>query len=131
MTPPPAGDAQHAAYWEALDALVAASTLVVDRPRASAHPRFPAIIYPLDYGYLAGTRGGDGDGVDVWLGAAAKRSGRLRVTAVVLTVDLGKRDAEVKLLLNCNSAEAAHIRQFHNVHQQSATLLERPIQTET
>ena len=54
-------------FWRALDALVAGSEIVIDRPRGSAHPRYPDVIYPLDYGYLAGTRAADGDGIDVRL----------------------------------------------------------------
>ena len=29
-------------FWEALDRLVSASTIVIDRPKGSAHPRYPA-----------------------------------------------------------------------------------------
>jgi len=43
----------------------------IDRPRGTAHPRFPEFIYPLDYGYLEGPQGGDGNAVDVWRGALA------------------------------------------------------------
>jgi hypothetical protein len=64
LAPPEGGT-----FWRALDALVAASAVVVDRPRGSRHPRYPERTYPLDYGFLDGTRSGDGAGVDVWLGS--------------------------------------------------------------
>ena len=89
-------------FWHMLDRLVAECDLVVDRPRGAAHPRYPEARYPLDYGYLAGTQSGDGDGIDVWLGSLPER----RVTGVICTVDGTQRDAEVKVLLSCTPQEA-------------------------
>ncbi|HSJ56817.1 MAG TPA: inorganic pyrophosphatase [Anaerolineae bacterium] len=109
-------------FWTSLDRLVAEGQVVVDRPRGSAHPRYPALVYPLDYGYLAGTVAADGDGVDVWRGT---RHGA-GVTGVVCTVDLGKRDVELKILLECTADEARRIVDMHREGQQSAILLERP-----
>lgn len=53
------------AFWEALDVLLAGGEIVIDRPKGSAHPRYPHMIYPLDYGYLAGSASMDGGGIDV------------------------------------------------------------------
>jgi inorganic pyrophosphatase len=53
------------AFWLRLDELVAGCGLVIDRPKGSPHPRYPDFFYPLDYGYLDGTRSADGDGIDV------------------------------------------------------------------
>jgi inorganic pyrophosphatase len=58
----------HDAFWEALDTLVSSSKLVIDRPKGTHHPRFPEIIYPVDYGYLENTTSMDGHGIDVWCG---------------------------------------------------------------
>lgn len=33
-----------------------------------AYPCYPDLIYPIDYGYLAGTSAMDGGGIDVWCG---------------------------------------------------------------
>jgi len=55
-------------FWKRLDDLVATKRLVVDRPRGNHHPRYPEMVYPLDYGYLEGTSGGDGNELDVWRG---------------------------------------------------------------
>ncbi len=114
-----------APFWHALDALVASSSLVIDRRVGSAHPRYPDFVYPLDYGYLAGTSSGDGDGIDVWIGAGQA----LDVTGVVLTVDLLKRDAEVKLLLGCSPEEQQRVGAVHNKHSQLALVVSRPPET--
>ena len=56
-------------FWKALDTLAAESTVIIDRPKGSVHPKFADLIYPLDYGYLQGTASMDGEGVDIWLGS--------------------------------------------------------------
>lgn len=108
-------------FWRALDALIANSELRIDRPRGSPHPRFPDTIYPLDYGELVGTRSGDGDPLDVWIGSLPKR----RVSAVVVTLDLGKRDSEIQVLVGCTPDEARMILAFHRSGVQSTLLVER------
>lgn len=39
----------------------------VDRPLGSVHPKHPHIIYPVNYGYIPDTQGGDGEEMDVYL----------------------------------------------------------------
>ncbi len=109
-------------YWHALDTLVAGSEIVVDRPRGSAHPRFPAMIYPLDYGCLAGTRADDGSEMDCWIGSLPDR----RLTALVFTADLVKRDFEGKLLLGCTPEEMQTVLASYADGPMAAMLLERP-----
>ena len=110
------------AFWQALDRLISASDIVIDRPKGSAHPRFPSRIYPLDYGYLAGTASMDGDGIDLWRGTAPAQ----RLDAVVCTVDLMKRDSEIKLLIGCTEDEKAAVMRWHNdSDMMKAILIER------
>jgi inorganic pyrophosphatase len=101
---------QNPQFWLDLETLVSSSRVVIDRPKASAHPRYPDLIYPLDYGFLDGTSGGDGDGIDVWLGSAEARA----VTGVLATVDTEKRDSETKILLGCTDAQMLEIREWYN-----------------
>jgi inorganic pyrophosphatase len=113
-----------ATFWDAADEMVRSSRLVIDRPKGSAHPRFPETVYPLDYGYLDGTSGGDGEGIDVWLGF--ERNPEPSVTAIVSTFDLEDRDAEVKLLVDCSPEEAQVVLAFHNDGSMRALLVPRP-----
>lgn len=39
----------------------------MDRPIGSVHPKHPDIIYPVNYGYIPGVLGGDGEELDVYL----------------------------------------------------------------
>ena len=97
-------------FWEALDILLHSSEIIIDRPKGSAHPRFPHIIYEVDYGYLKNTSSADGSGIDVWLGSLADS----RIHAVICTVDLMKKDSEIKLLIGCTEEEIKKIYEFHN-----------------
>jgi inorganic pyrophosphatase len=108
-------------FWSKLDELVATGRIVVDRSAGTTHPRYPSYVYPLDYGYLEGTQGGDGDGVDVWIGSQPERI----VTAIVCAVDVEQLVAELKVLVGCTKQEAAAILGNHNVGSQSAVLVER------
>ena len=98
------------AFWKAIDSLVTASRVVIDRPKGSCHPRFPSLIYPLDYGYLEGTTSMDGGGIDIWVGSIRSQE----VVAALCTVDLKKRDSEVKILIGCTTDEMELVREFHN-----------------
>ncbi|MFZ6031332.1 MAG: inorganic pyrophosphatase [Chloroflexota bacterium] len=112
-----------AEFWQHLDALIAACPVVIDRPLGSAHPRYPTLVYPLDYGYLDGSTTVDGGGLDIWVGSCGERS----LTALALTVDLFKRDAEIKLLLGCSEAEQQVVLDFLNGHSMRAILVRRPV----
>lgn len=108
-------------FWLKLDQLVAASNLKIDRPKDTSHPRYPSFVYPLDYGYLENSRSGDGFDIDVWIGSLSSRT----VTAIICSVDLQKRDTEIKILLGCTSEENQTILDIHNIGSQSAILLVR------
>ena len=109
-------------FWNTLDALAQAHQIVIDRPRGSEHPRQPGMVYPLDYGYLAGTTAGDGDGIDVWLGSLPER----RMTGIACTADAHKRDLEIKLLLGCTAEEMGTVQRFLNSHGLGCVVISRP-----
>ena len=99
-------------FWKALDELVSNSEIVIDRPRGSAHPRFPNFIYKVDYGYLKNTSSMDGAGIDVWIG-----SGDKKIDAIMCVVDLMKRDSEIKILIGCTEEEKLEVYKTHNETQ--------------
>ena len=97
-------------FWKAIDALVSSGKIVIDRPKGSTHPRFPNIKYEVDYGYIESTTSMDGGGIDVWLGSLANK----KVNAIICTVDLMKKDSEIKLLIGCTEEEMNTVYAFHN-----------------
>ena len=96
-------------FWNALDDLIANSEIIIDRPKGMTHPKYPDFIYRVDYGYLKDTSSMDGAGIDVWVG-----SGEKQVDAIMCTVDLIKKDSEIKILIGCTEEEKAIICKTHN-----------------
>ena len=99
-------------FWDALDSLVNNSEIVIDRPKGTAHPKYPDFIYKVDYGYLKHTSSMDGAGIDVWVGSGMKQT-----DAIMCTVDLMKRDSEIKILIGCTEEEKQLVYQAHNESQ--------------
>lgn len=96
-------------FWQSLDALVNHSEIVIDRPKGTAHPKYPNFIYKVDYGYLKDTSSIDGAGIDVWVGSDKKQ-----VDAIMCIVDLLKRNSEIKILIGCTEEEKQLVYQTHN-----------------
>ena len=96
-------------FWGTLDSLVNNSEIVIDRPKGTAHPKYPNFIYKVDYGYLKNTSSMDGAGIDVWVG-----SGEKQIDAIMCIVDLMKRDSEIKILIGCTEEEKELVYQTHN-----------------
>ncbi len=89
-------------FWQHLQDLVNSSKIVIDRPKGSVHPGFPdSPPYPVDYGYLKGTCAIDGAEVDCFVGSLGLRN----VTGVMCTVDIMKKDCELKILIGCTQLE--------------------------
>jgi len=97
-------------FWQDMNELAKAGSIILDRPRGSVHPSYADLIYPLDYGYLENTSAGDGDGIDVWIGSKTEKT----LTGILCTFDRLKRDAEIKLLIGCTIEEIDTIRGFNS-----------------
>lgn len=90
--------------------LVRQSEIVIDRPKGSVHPKYPDFIYKVDYGYLKNTSSMDNNGIDVWVGTDEKKE----IDAIMCTVDLMKRDSEIKVLIGCAEQEKELVYNTHN-----------------
>ncbi len=97
-------------FWAALETLVKQSSIIIDRPKNSSHPKYLAMIYPADYGYLADTTSMDGGGIDIYRGISSSTE----ITGILCIVDLMKKDSEIKILLGCSKKEREEIYAFHN-----------------
>jgi len=108
-------------FWTYLDILASSSLIKIDRPRGSSHPCYQEMIYPLDYGYLESTSAGDSQGIDVWLGS----SGDDKINGILCSVDLQKKDVEIKLLVGCTDADLVNIQSFSNQGSMRVMLIQR------
>jgi inorganic pyrophosphatase len=95
-------------FWQAMTELAVDNPITLDRPKGTAHPRYPDLIYPLDYGYFENTSAGDDDGIDVWVGSLNDKT----LTGILCTFDRLKRDAEIKLLIGCTTEDVQTIQHF-------------------
>jgi inorganic pyrophosphatase len=109
-------------FWSRLDILLASKEICIDRPKGSVHPRFPELVYPLDYGYLKSTSGGDGNEIDIWRGSVSVG----KLIGIICTVDIKKNDSELKLIVGCTDSEVMIIERFHNNEYMSGIVVRRP-----
>ncbi len=108
--------------WSEWERLITIRGIEIDRPKGSAHPRYPDLIYPVDYGYLPETTGGDGAEIDIFAGDADTG-----LTGIFLTEDSLKGDREIKLLWNLAEDDVATIARLLNTGAMRATLIRRKL----
>lgn len=106
-------------FWRSMEQLIADSEIVIERAKGTRHPEHPQIVYPLDYGCLKGTSSSDDEEIDLFLGSDPAR----RLSGAFVTVDLLKRDCEIKLLIGCTDAEIGAINHFFNDYASMKGLL--------
>jgi inorganic pyrophosphatase len=112
--------------WDAWERLIVRAGITIDRPRHEPHPRYPQIIYPLDYGYVNGTRGTDGDALDLFVGTADTG-----LVGAILTTDYRQQDREAKLLYDCSPVDVYTAHGFINFDRrllEGLLVLRRPMQ---
>lgn len=112
----------NALFWQKLDTIFLSSTLTIERPKDSSHPKFKNLIYPVDYGSLGDTIGNDNAPIDVFCGEMKNKI----VQAIIVSADILKRDCKVKIVLGCSEEEIRSILLFLNqTESQKAVLLRR------
>jgi inorganic pyrophosphatase len=95
--------------WDALALTVATNGITLDRPRFSRHPEYTDIVYPIDYGYVNGTTGLDGQELDIFVGTAPTG-----LVGACFSTDRRKGDQELKLIYDCDAAEVYMVHGFLN-----------------
>ncbi len=119
-TPALDGGKMHDIDWAQWAATIREHGIVIERPRGSCHPRYPDTVYPLDYGYVPHTVGGDGAEVDIFVGTMTTG-----LRAILVTHDALKGDNEIKLLWNISEGAIARAHAFVNEGSQSGYIVRR------
>ncbi|GAB4516497.1 MAG: hypothetical protein OHK0046_21970 [Anaerolineae bacterium] len=110
-------------FWDYLERLVRETDVIIDRRKDTQHPDYEDTIYPLDYGYLAGTTSSDGAGIDVWIGTRQDQT----VDGIICTIDLLGRDSEIKVLLGCSEQDMHTVMDFLNQGDMRGLLIKRDV----
>ena len=85
-------------YLESLKRLLGKEvTVKVDRALGSAHPKYPDLIYPINYGYIESMIAPDGDPQDAYILGVAEAVDSL--CGVVLAIIVRRNDVESKLIV--------------------------------
>jgi inorganic pyrophosphatase len=113
--------------WEKWRSRICNNGITIERPRTTAHPDYPSVVYPLDYGFVNDTLGTDGDPVDVFVGR-----GTTGLVGGILTTDVRRQDREIKLLYDCTPPEVYTAHGFINYDRtllKGVLILRRPLKT--
>ena len=79
----------------------------IDRPKGSCHPRHKEMIYPINYGYVTGIKGGDGAEQDIYL--LGENSAVAEYTGKVIAVYHRYDDNETKwIVVPCDEKGVIH-----------------------
>ncbi len=99
----------NAFFWQKLDTLFLSSQLIISKEKGACHPQYQNLIYPVKYGRLVGTNGGNSE-VSVFRGSLLSD----KVGAAVIAVDILKKELDIKLLSGCTEEEEDSILRFLN-----------------
>ncbi len=112
----------NAFFWQKIDTLLFSSPLEIFHKKGESHPEYAHFIFPVDVGMLQETSSQKSDGIFAFKGTK-ESSG---CNAVVVSVDILKKELEVKLLIDCTEEEEEEILKFLNqADLQKAILLQR------
>jgi inorganic pyrophosphatase len=96
-----------AGEWRDWERLIDDRGIVIDRPHGQAHPLFPDMTYPCDYGHVPATSAADGEEVDVFVGAA-----HTGLVGLIALTHQPSGVSEPKLLVDLSRADADEILAF-------------------
>ena len=82
-------------FFNNLEKLIAENGIVVERKSGTCHPKYPDFVYTVDYGYIRGTQSQAGNEIDIFVGTSTNG-----VVGCLVTLDLYKKDSEIKVLFN-------------------------------
>lgn len=114
----------NAFFWQKLDTLFFSSSVIINQPAGSKHPKFSNLVYPVDYGFLSDTLSTEQKGISIYRGSMVSH----QVSTLIVAADILAKDIEVKLMVGCTHEEEDKILRFVNqTEYQKAVLIRRGI----
>jgi inorganic pyrophosphatase len=111
-------------FWEFLQKLTDENEIIIDRPKGTKHPKYENITYEIDYGYINNTNSMDGGGIDVFKGSLNNKS----ADTILCTIDLLKKDSEIKILIGCTEIEKIKAyNQLNNSEYMKAVMIKKEV----
>ncbi|MFS0906662.1 inorganic diphosphatase [Priestia aryabhattai] len=87
----------------------------VDRPLGSRHPKYN-YIYPLNYGYIPGTKAADGEEIDAYI--LGEPNSLDEYKGIVIGIVHRKNDIEDKLIVSNKSFSLEEIQKLVHFQEQ-------------
>lgn len=111
----------NAFFWQKVDTIYVSSKQIITKEKNQSHSLYPNLIYPTQYGHLDDTAE-QGNEICFFKGSLDIN----QVSAIVICMDILKKDLTCKLLVGCNESEENQILHFLNQTQfQKSVLLRR------
>ena len=107
-------------FFKNLEKLITENGILIERKAGTSHPNFPDFLYTVDYGHINGTRSRDGNEIDIFVGTCNNG-----VFGVLVTLDMYKKDSEIKVLFNCNDDEISKTLLMMNHYPMSCILVRK------
>jgi inorganic pyrophosphatase len=108
-------------YWDKLAKIIDENEIMIDRKKGSPHPKYPNMIYPVDYGYIKNTGSMDGNGIDIFYGTSDNHE----IDGILCTIDIMKDDSEIKVLYACSDNEIVTICESMESEYMSCLLIRK------
>jgi inorganic pyrophosphatase len=89
--------------------------IIIDRKKGSHHPKYPDMIYPINYGYLPNTRSNDNEEIDCYLLGVDKPVERYKGVCIAIIKRIDDNDDKLIMVpkgVNYNNSEIEELIYF-------------------
>lgn len=99
----------NALFWQKIDALYLSGDYKIIYRKGQAHPRYPGMYFPCDYGHIVTVSSDEETSMKVY-----KSIGGKRVDAIVICANLLSKDITINALVGLSEDEEEAVLSFLN-----------------
>ena len=108
----------NAYFWQKLDTMIMSGNYQIKYKKNEAHRKYPALVYPLDFGYIVSELGD-------FKTACYKGSNGSDCESIIVSVDILEGSSIVQLCIGLTNEEEASLLDFLNQTEFQKTVLIR------